>query len=335
LIVGFDSRVVYKIVGNMNERESLILQVLDVMERENFEISEMCSSGFMCFDIFARRNVLLLLLKVLTNIDSLSEQHAREIVGIGNMLCASPLMVGIKTRNSEMEDGVVYERHSIPAVTIDTFEDIMHEGALPVIFSGRGGYYVKIDGALLREIRTKMGISLGDVAENIGVSRRSVHTYENEDKCMTLKTALRLEEFLDESLARPIDIFFIPKMCEFAGELDGEFERNALNTLRGLGFEVYPIKKAPFNALTKDEEYVMITKLLRLRFSSGRIFENAKILKSISDTVKTEAFFVMDANTAFKKNIHGIPAVKKEELEKIDDSDELIDVLKSRKVKAV
>jgi putative transcriptional regulator len=293
----------------------------------------MCSSGFTCFDIFARRNVLLLLLKVLTNIDSLSEGHAREIVNIGNVLCASPLMVGVKTRNSKMEEGVVYGRYSIPAVTVDTFENILLEGALPMIFSARGGYYVKIDGPLLREIRRKKGISLGDVAENIGVSRRSVHKYENEDICMTLKTALRLEEFLDESLARPITIFFIPEMCDFAGELHGEFERNALNTLRELGFEVYPIKKAPFNALTKEEEDVMITKLSR--FSPRRVSESAKIIKSISDTAKTEAFFVMDANIKFRKNIHGIPAIKREELEKIDDSDELIDVLKSRKLKAI
>lgn len=317
----------------MDGRESLILQVFDVMEKENFEVSETCPAGFTCFDIFARRNVLLLLLKILTNIDSLSEKHAREILRIGNMLCASPLMVGRKTRNSEMEDGIVYERYTIPAVTINTFEDIMHEGALPVVFSARGGYYVKIDGPLLKEIRTKMCISLGDVAENIGVSRRSVHKYENEDVCMTLKTALRLEEFLDKSLVRPMNIFFIPKMCEFTGEVRSEFERSALNMLRELGFEVYPIKKAPFNALTKEEGEVMITKLSRSNY--GRISECARILKSISVTVGTDAFFVMDASKKFKKNIHGIPAVRRAELEKIDDSDELIDVLKSRKVKAV
>jgi predicted transcriptional regulator len=43
----------------------------------------------------------------------------------------------------------------------------------------------------------------------------------------------------------------------------------------------------------------------------------------------------MDAHTKFKENIHGIPAIKKEELEKIDDSDELLDVLKSRKLRAI
>lgn len=323
-------------MGNVaNERAALTAQVLDVMERGNFEFSEKYPAEFMCFDIFARRNVLLLLLKVLTNIDSLSEGHAREIISIGNMLCASPLMVGTRTRNMEMEDGVVYERYNIPAITVDTFENVMLEDALPLTFSARGGYYVKIDGSLLKKIRTEGGISLGDVAENIGVSRRSVCKYENEDKCMTFKTALRLEDFLDESIVRPINIFFIPKACEFTGGFRGEFERNAFEMLRDLGFDVYPIKKAPFNALTKDdEEGVMITKFLRLRFSSARIFDNARILKSISDTVKAEVFFVMDTNTKFKECIHGIPAVKKEELEKIDDSDELIDVIKSRKVGA-
>lgn len=317
----------------MDERESLMLQVLDVMERENFEISEMCSAGVACFDIFARRNVLLLLLKVLKNIDSLSEGHAREIASIGNLLCASPLIVGEKTRTSEMEDGVVYGRYSIPAVTVDTFEDILLGGILPMIFTARGGYYVKIDGLLLQEIRRQRGISLGAVAENIGVSRRSVLNYENENTCMTLKTALRLEEFLDESMARPINLFFIPKMSDFADEIHDEFERNSLKTLMELGFEVYPIKKAPFNALTKDGGSVMITKLTKT--SPKGVSKSAKIIKSISDTAKTEAFFVMESHTKFRENIHGIPAIKEEELERIDDSDELIDVLKSRKLRAI
>lgn len=317
----------------MEERESLLLQVLDVMERENFEISEMCSAGGACFDIFARRNVFLLFLKVLKNIDSISEGYAREISSIGNIMCASPLIVGKKTRNCDMEDGVVYGRYSIPAVTVDTFEDILLEGTLPMIFTARGGYYVKIDGALLHEIRRQRGLSLGDIAKKVGVSRRSVHKYENEDTCMTLKTAQRLEEFLDESLARPINLFFIPKMSNFADELHDEFERNALKTLMELGFEVYPIKKAPFNALTKEEGDVMITKLTKT--SPKGVSKSAKIIKSISDTANTGAFFVMDTRTKFKKNIHGIPAIKKEELEKIDDTDELLDVLKNRKLMAI
>jgi len=317
----------------MDERELLMLQVLDVMERENFEISEMCTSGGACFDIFARRNVLLLLLKVLKNIDSLSTGQAREISSIGNMLCASPLIVGEKTRNSPMESGVVYGRHSIPAVTLDTFEDVLLEGALPLIFAARGGYYVRIDGRRLGEIRRRKGISLGDAAENIGVSRRSVQNYENKDTAMTLKTATRLEEFLDESLARPINLFFIPKMGDFEGELQGEFERYSLKTLMELGFEVYPIKKAPFNAFTKEGGEVMITKLTKT--SPSGVQKSAKIIKSISDTTGTQAFFVMDAHTKFKENIHGIPAIKKEELEKIEDSGELIEVIKSRKSRAI
>lgn len=316
----------------MDGRRFLMAQVLDVLERGNFEFSEKCNAGFMCFDIFARRNVLLFLLKVLKNIDSLSEEHAREIANIGHMLSASPLMVGTRTRNAKMDDGVVYERHKIPAVTMPTFEDIMLKNANPVIFSARGGYYVKIYGDMLKEIREKRGISLGNIAENIGVSRRSVYSYENENSCMTLKTALRLEEFLDESLARQANIFFIPKLSEFEGELSCEFEKNALSALRELGFEVYSIKKAPFNALTKDDESVMITKLSRLDYTE--IFESARVLKSISDTVGAEAFIIMGTNSKFKKNIGGIPAVKTEELGRIDDSDELIDVLASRKVKA-
>lgn len=191
--------------------------------------------------------MLPLLIKILANIDSMSECRAREMTNIAKMLSASPILIGSRTRNSNMEEGIVYERYGVPAVTPETFE---------------------------------------------------------------------------------IEIFATPKKLYGVESVTGELEKRVLERLMRIGFQVYPTKKAPFSALTQDEEEVMLTKVVKLGLR--KLLERARILKSISETVKTGAFFVIDSSRDFKKNIEGIPVIKKEELENIDKSDELLDTLSER-----
>lgn len=311
----------------MDERSSLLLQILDTLDRGKFEVSDRCGRTS-CFDILARREVLLLLIKILANIDSMSEFGAREMMNIAKMLSASPIVVGSRTRSSNMEGGIVYERYGVPAVTPETLEDVLLNGILPIMVSARGGYYVRIDGALLSEIRKARGLSLGDVAENIGVSRRMVYQYEQANAGATCETALRMEEFLDEAIAKPVEIFITPKKLCGVENVKDELEKKVLERLMCIGFQVYPTKKAPFSALTKSEAEVILTKVVK--FGLRKVLERAKVLKSISETVRTGAFFVTDSSRGFRENIGGIPAVKKEELESIEKSGELVDMLSAR-----
>jgi len=311
----------------MDERTGLLIQVLDALSRGKFEVSEKCGRTS-CFDIFARREVLLLLIKILANIDSMSEFRAREMMCIAKMLSASPIVVGSRTRSSNMEEGMVYKRYGVPAVTPETFEDVLLNEIFPIMLSARGGYYVRIDGAILRELRKAKNLSLGDVAENIGVSRRTVYKYEQESAGATFETALRLEEFLDESIVKPIEIFTIPKKLYRVAEVGDELEKKVLERLVHIGFQVYPTKKAPFSALTKSEKEVMLTKVVK--FGLRKVLERARILKSISETVMAGAFFITDSSRDFRENIGGIPVIKKEELENIDKSGELVDTLIER-----
>lgn len=311
----------------MDERTTLLIQILNALDRGKFEVSERCSR-ISCFDVFARREVLLLLIKILANIDSMSECRAREMMNIAKMLSASPILIGSRTRNSNMGEGIVYERYGVPAVTPETFEDVLLNEIFPIILSARGGYYVRIDGALLGEIRRERGLSLGDIAENIGVSRRTVYQYEQGDAGAVFETALRLEDFLDAAIVKPIEIFATPKKLYGVESVTGELEKRVLERLMRIGFQVYPTKKAPFSALTRDEEEVMLTKVVKLGLR--KVLERARILKSISETVRTGAFFVIDSSRDFRENIEGIPVVKKEELENIDKSDELVDTLSER-----
>ncbi len=312
----------------MDERAELYSTVTETLRRSNFEISDRCKLRS-CFDIFARKEILLLLIKILTNIDSLNQCSAREMRWLASMLSASPVVIGRRTRNSEMEEGLVYERFGVPAVNPETLESILIYNIFPLIFSSRGGYYVKINGDLLKKLRMERGLSLGDVADRIGVSRRTIYNYENNVAGATFDTALRLEEFLDESLATPLKIFAVPRELEENKTFSCvEKGKSVLERLANIGFQVYPVKKAPFSALTVEEENVMLTEVARVRLKS--LIRQAKLLRSISITTMTSAFFVVDSDKKAIRSLEGVPVVGKGELEEIEDAEELLERLKEK-----
>lgn len=311
----------------MDERSLLCEEVTDSLRKGNFEVSERCVLGPSCIDIFARRQVLILLIKILANIDSMNEVYARQMINIASMLSASPLIVGNRTRTSGLMEGMVYERFGVPAINTRTLEDIAMHGVFPMIFSSRGGYYVQIDGLLLKKTRMEKNMSKGEVAESIGVSRRTICNYEEENACATFETALRLEEFLDMPIVKPLGVLNIPveiredKPC-FASKM----EKEIFSRLSEIGFQVYHVRKAPFNALTLEEEKVMLANVAREKIIV--LLKRAKILRSISDTTNTNAFIVNDSLKV--KSMEGVPIFNKAELEEMEESGELFERLEER-----
>lgn len=312
----------------MNERAELLTHVSETLKKSDFEVSERCTIRASSFDVFARRGILLLLLKILTNIDSLSEGQATDITNVCHMLSASPLLIGRRTRNSYMPDGVVYERHGIYALTPETLGEILMKHILPLVLSARGGYYVKIDGVHLREVRMERDVSLGGLAEKVGISRRMVLKYEREGAMATFETAMRLEEYLNEALTIPIEIFSIPREISPDVEIKNEFGRVILNRLSELGFLVCPVRRAPFDALTEKDEDLLMAKVSQSHLG---IRKKAKILKSLSDTAKTDAFFVVERRE--EDSLNGIPVIRKKELEEIDEPSALVETLVQRREK--
>ncbi len=310
----------------MDERAQTLMHVSGTLDRSSFKVSDMCEAGSSSFDIFAKRGVLLLLFKVLTNIDSFSEGQATDLTNISRFLSAYPLLIGSKSRNSYLADGVVYERHGVHALNPWTLDEIMFREVLPLVLAARGGFYVRIDGNHLREAREERSVSLGELALNIGVSRRMVLKYENDGAMATFETALRLEEFLDESFSLPLDIFSVPGAGISGVEVKSRFVRLILSRLSEIGFSVCPVKTAPFDALAEKDDDLMMARVCRSTEGAGR---DAKILKSISETVLADAFFVVERMR--EKSLEGIPVIFKDELDEFEESRALVEALLRRR----
>src|SRR5207244_9802827 len=82
----------------------------------------------------------------------------------------------------------------------------LEEGVPPFLFSAPGGLYAHLDTEALRRLREEREVSLGTLADIAGVTRRTIQMYL-EGMSATMDGAMRLEEFLQESLVLPVDPF--------------------------------------------------------------------------------------------------------------------------------
>src|SRR5687768_2711518 len=197
------------------QRADLIEQVRATMARAGFTVSERCDLRPVSFDLVARRDKDLVMLKVLTNVDALSDAIAEEMKVLCKFLAARPVLVGLRAGTGTLEPGVVYARHDIPIVTPDTLEQYVMHGDAPMVFAAPGGFYVHLNPTALREARERLHLSLGMMAQIAGVSRRAIQMYE-DGMSASIDAAMRLEDFLKSDLILPQDPFsaFDPKKYE-------------------------------------------------------------------------------------------------------------------------
>ncbi len=300
-----------------------------LLQKAGFQVANNLPSKS-CFDLVARKEEFLMLLKVLANVDGMKDEQGRELRMLAKLMSAIPLIVGEKTRRNEMLDGVIYERWGIPTISFSTFKSFVLEDVRPVALARRGGLYIKINGKALRRAREERGLSLGDLAERVGVSRKAIYEYERNEMDATLETALRIEEELDADIITPVDLNEWHLMYEHEeGEKEAhpqkwedELEREIFEALSGLGFKIILARRAPFDALTADQKKERLVVTGVGRACDRTIERKIMVLDRLSWVAQKMAMFVIDKEKKIKKT--RVPVFSKEEIEAMEEPEELI-----------
>lgn len=309
----------------MMDKELLADNVEEVLRQAGFSTSDRCYLRPRAFDLAARKGDLFLLLKILTNIDGLNEQTATEVRRLAKHLLGSPILVGEKTRDQYLERGAVYFRYGIPTLSLTTLADCLIDDALPLVYAAHGGLYVRIDGTRMREMRLERGISLGALASELGVSRRTISKYEVEDMDTSVDVAIKLEEIFQEELILPVDPFHAGPSVEESGQVTD----NILRLLLEIGFDVVPTAQAPFNAITRTDDLVVLTGVSK--FSSSML-KKARLMSSLSSVAKTKSVVIVDGETKIEC-IQETALIEKRELEGIDATGEFEDLVAEKQNK--
>ena len=309
-------------------RAELIETTRATLTRAGYDVSSTLNLRSICFDIVARRDDSLLIIKILSNVDAFSKDNAEEMKVLAEALSASPILIGERSSSGALEPGIVYSRFNIPIISNETLIDHTIEEVPPLIFAAPGGMYVKLDSDLLREIRESNQISLGSLAQTAGVSRRTIQMYETGMGAM-IDAALRIEEFLNAPMIIPLNPFdYVSESTTEKYEISGNERTGSvvLNKLIDIGFGITPVLKSPFDALSRVKEVIILTGTGE---DEEKLLQRAAITSEVSNLAgKPSVVIVKHAKS--RDSIRTTAIISVDELEKIDESDELTELVLSR-----
>jgi putative transcriptional regulator len=298
-----------------------------ILSKAGFHFSERCIARPGCFDFAVRRGEQLAFLKVIVNVGSVSEGEASELHRISRCFSATPLIIGDQTRNKPLEDDTVYMRYNICAITPKTFGNVVFLQMHPLVVAGPGGYYVNLDGEAIRKKRQKMGLSVGKLAELMGVSRRTIYGYERGMAKASVSTAYNLEWILGVPVARPVDPFqaadhekgFFAKAKHMI--VGNRLLQTVLGKLSRFNFRVASTKLAPFDFVAQhQEENVSIVGGVTFE-KEKNIDKRTREIMSVSEVVKAQPVLVTDGKHVPNNEI---PLIHSKDLIKIKCTKDLM-----------
>jgi putative transcriptional regulator len=322
----------------MDSRTELIDRVRVLLAQTGFAVSERCEVRPISFDVVARRDGRLLILKILGNVDALTDRVAQELRTLARFLGGTPLLLGERSGAGPLEDGVAYVHRGIPVLTASTLKELLVENNPPVAEAAPGGLNVRLDGRRLRQLREERALSLGALAEAVGVSRRAIQMYE-EGMRATIEAALRLEEFLGEALVAPIDPFELFRPAREAETAPSPsvaarlsaFEQEVFRMLRAVGFEVVPTAQSPFDALAHRGEEARTSILTGVHpETDASTPRRARLLSSVAAVTERDGMMIVRQEVRVT-NLQGTPVVQRKDLDRIRDPAELKTLLDERK----
>ncbi|HUU77285.1 MAG TPA: helix-turn-helix domain-containing protein [candidate division Zixibacteria bacterium] len=302
-------------------------EIASILEQSHFTLSTPLLGCGGCFDLVAKKQHLLLLVKVLLSVDGLREDQAYELRKLAIMLEAFPLIVSRQIRNNAMiEDGVVYTRYDIPALSSETFRNLLINHNPPLIYASRGGFKVKFDGSVLRDKRIQKNYSMGDFAREIGVSKRAIYEYEHGTVDVSLETAMKIEDLLDEPLTLAINLFEEMKQIgsvttpiAYSNEPRSDLEREVKEHFDVIGLtDQLWTRKIPIRVLAKaflPEEKHRSTTITGIAEESKKedIMKKIQVTYSISKLADADPLVIV-SNEAQKTNVDGVRIYSIDEL---------------------
>jgi putative transcriptional regulator len=296
-----------------------------------------------CFDLLAKKDDLIFSVKVFSNIDNLNEGIIHDIKSLSLILKSKPLLIGIRNRYQNLEDNTIYVRESLPFITLNTFENMINEKH-PYILARRGGGVVFLDGTLMKTLRENHSITRKELSEILGVTKRTLCSYENESMRPSEKIAEKLLEILENNnLFKKINVFgwtikhdIDEKEILEEKELT-KFEYHVQDIIKDIGLSSYwykigsiPFKLSLYSQTDKiklDGFYPLFSGITE---EQGEINEMSfHCLNLFTSLFNKTSLFIIDNDIKipelFKKI--NIPIVKIKNLEKVDDEEEFIELI--------
>lgn len=218
--------------------------------RHGYTVKSLSSGSF---GLAARRDTDILLIKVLEDANSVSEEYTKAMARISSYIAAAPIIIAQKAGHY-LEDGVVYSRFGVSTLNYNTFRSTL-ENDLPFVFSSNAGLTAAVVGVKLRQRREESGYSLGEVSRKVGVSQRMIAKYESGKADVSVAKAYSLYKLFGGNIFRKIDVFSLRKAAT-------DPKKSAVaQKYSSLGFEADDISRVPFDVIAKKDREIILTEV--------------------------------------------------------------------------
>jgi putative transcriptional regulator len=297
-----------------------------VLKEAGFTVSQRCCSRPSCFDFAARKNETLVFIKIQPDIGNVSPSGSEELTVMSERVSASSFLISEKVREKPLEDDTVYSRYNILAITRKTFENIVLRKTYPLIQAGPGGYYVEIDAEAIKRRRQELGFSIGELAQKMGTSRRTVYGYERGMAKASVSAAYNLICILGIPVAQPMNLFKESKNQpnRFLTTAKRAITKNKFlqKIFRKLArYNVAAFKKAPFDFIidVQDGKMKIIGGVANNK--ERELDQRVKEILSVSNVIQAYPILITEGQKPLNKDIL---CIHSEELSKIRNPEDLI-----------
>jgi putative transcriptional regulator len=235
------------------------------LKEAGFDVSQICCSRPSCFDFVAKKHDLTILLKMASEVDTLSDSTLRELKVIASRIPAAALLISQMSHGKRLEDDTVYSRNNVHVINEKTIKSIVQHTGNPLVYAGPGGYTVQVDGSLVERRRKERGLSIGQLAAMVGVSRRTLYGYERGMAKASVASAYKLAETLGVPVAKPINVLEKtrrPPECLLFKTKHDLMTKLLLRQVfkKFSSCDISPVHKAPFDFIMSipNENYLII-----------------------------------------------------------------------------
>ncbi|MBI2144767.1 helix-turn-helix domain-containing protein [Candidatus Woesearchaeota archaeon] len=291
-------------------KRSLMDQVGILLLRHGYTVKTLTGSSF---DIVARRDAQVMLIKVLEDANSITEDFAVSMRNLSSHIDAAPVIIAEKA-GRKLEDGVVYSRFGVYAFNYGTFGSCL-ASRFPIVISTRAGFTASVVGEKLRHQREARGYSLGALSRKVGVSRRMISKYESDLADVSLRSAIALNKLFGSGIFNKVDVFAAAR-----DSIEGKPSQIA-RKYGELGFRAADTSKAPFDVVARLQHELILTEV------SPRVNPN---LESIQQLLGADALLIVDRKSESRvpKAQKALPLIQKGDFLEMKSARELIRFLR-------
>lgn len=146
-----------------------------------------------------------LIIKISSDVDRIVKSEIVDLALLSKTANALPIIIGLFINNKLMSNDVVYRKFGIVAMSFKSLKNILNGKPIKFI-KERGVTKAKVKGELLRKLREEAGLSLGDLAEMLGVNRKTVYEYERGTFEASERTAKTLMKIFGENILEDVEL---------------------------------------------------------------------------------------------------------------------------------